>query len=197
MKRNTRQDILNTAKALLNQKGFNAVSMGDIAAELGISKGNVTYYFKKKEYIVRALLLEMTDRVPLAAPRDLTGLDAFFADIQTVARENSFYFLHHTQIAQLLPEIKEKQYDIYQANAEKLGITFQSLREDGLLAAEANEGEYARVIDTLLLSAIYWVPFCELRAPDNTQGSFSRQAWSILFPLLTEKGRHSAKGFEG
>lgn len=56
MKRDTRQDILNTAQALFREKGYNAVSVGEIAAALGISKGNLTYYFKRKEAIVEALL---------------------------------------------------------------------------------------------------------------------------------------------
>ena len=46
MKRDTRQDILNTAQALFREKGYNAVSVGEIAAALGISKGNLTYSFK-------------------------------------------------------------------------------------------------------------------------------------------------------
>ena len=37
MKRDTRQDILNTAQALFREKGYNAVSVGEIAAALGIS----------------------------------------------------------------------------------------------------------------------------------------------------------------
>ena len=49
MKRDTRQDILNTAQALFREKGYNAVSVGEIATALGISKGNLTYYFKRKE----------------------------------------------------------------------------------------------------------------------------------------------------
>ena len=43
MKRDTRQDILNTAQTLFREKGYNAVSVGEIAAALGISKGNLTY----------------------------------------------------------------------------------------------------------------------------------------------------------
>ena len=48
MKGNTRQEILSAAKKLFNERGYNAVSVQDIAGALGISKGNLTYYFKKK-----------------------------------------------------------------------------------------------------------------------------------------------------
>ena len=58
MKRNTRREILHTAKALFNAKGYNRISARDIAGALGMAKGNLTYYFKRKEEIVEALLAE-------------------------------------------------------------------------------------------------------------------------------------------
>lgn len=56
MKRDTRRAILDMAKTLFSQQGYNAVSIGEIAGALGISKGNVTYHFKRKEDIMEALL---------------------------------------------------------------------------------------------------------------------------------------------
>ena len=68
MKRDTRQAILNTAQALFREKGYNAVSVGEIAAALGISKGNLTYYFKRKEEIVEALLEGTASTFPTEPP---------------------------------------------------------------------------------------------------------------------------------
>ncbi len=48
MKRDTRQAILDTAKTLFSQRGYNDVAIGEIAGALGISKGNLTYHFKKE-----------------------------------------------------------------------------------------------------------------------------------------------------
>ncbi|MFV0497699.1 MAG: TetR/AcrR family transcriptional regulator [Candidatus Fimivivens sp.] len=49
MKRNTRQEILKTAKKLFNERGFNKVSNQEIADAVGIRKGNLTYHFNKKK----------------------------------------------------------------------------------------------------------------------------------------------------
>lgn len=49
MKKNTRRQILDTAKRLFNERGYNDVSLKDIADEVGISKGNLTYHFSKKK----------------------------------------------------------------------------------------------------------------------------------------------------
>ena len=44
MKKDVKTDILETARKLFNEQGYNGVSMRDIAGALGISVGNLTYY---------------------------------------------------------------------------------------------------------------------------------------------------------
>ncbi len=119
----------------------------------------------------------------------ISGADAFFLDIQRIAQENAFYFWHHTQLSQLSDKIRERQRAIYRGNAEKLAQAFRTLMADGILREESYPGEYGLVIDTLLLSGIYWTPFCGLRQESAPEAGYRRQAWSVLFPLLTEKGR--------
>ena len=48
-KKSTKQKILDTARTLFNEMGYNTVSLRDIAKTVGISEGNLTYYFQKKE----------------------------------------------------------------------------------------------------------------------------------------------------
>ena len=57
MAQSTRQDILACARRLFDRHGYNGVSMRDIAKELDISVGNLTYHFKKKENLLEAILL--------------------------------------------------------------------------------------------------------------------------------------------
>ena len=42
MSKDTKQKILDTARELFNERGYNAVSLKDIADALNISKGNLT-----------------------------------------------------------------------------------------------------------------------------------------------------------
>lgn len=190
MRHDIRQEILETAKKLFNERGFNIVSTRDISEALGISKGNLTYHFKKKEDIMEAILLETTYSPPPNAPTTLAEMDAFFLDMQQVVQENAFYFWHHAQLAQLSPKIREKQHSIYHSNVEKLMQALQTLNADGIVREEITTNEYSRLIDTLLLSIIYWMPFCELKQVKISDVSFRQQAWSILYPLLTHNGRN-------
>ena len=201
MKRNTRLEILHTAKALFNERGFNEVSTADIAGALGISKGNLTYHFKRKEEIMEAIITEIQDIRPPAAPETLSELDAFFLNLQHVVKDNAFYFWHHAQLSQLSSKIRERQNSVYHGNVKKLSHAFQTLQENGDLRYELFAGEYDRVIDALILSSIYWIPFCYLKQEppakelplqsqsSEDQNSYRFHAWAILYPMLTENGR--------
>ena len=88
--KDTRQLILNTARVLFNEKGFNSVSLREIAETIGISKGNLTYYFNKKEDIIEALIAETKDTRITDTPDSLFALDKYFADMQHVVQNNSY-----------------------------------------------------------------------------------------------------------
>ena len=67
-----REDIITTATALFNKRGYHRVGMRDIAADLGISTGNLTYHFPKKQDILQAIM-EQNFHVT-AAGENVTGL---------------------------------------------------------------------------------------------------------------------------
>lgn len=50
------EQILRAALALLVEHGSKALTLRRIAAECGVNVGNVSYYFKSKEELIRALL---------------------------------------------------------------------------------------------------------------------------------------------
>jgi len=52
----SRNQILDAALKLFSHRGYGATSVNDIAAEAGVSKGNVYHHFPDKETIFRALL---------------------------------------------------------------------------------------------------------------------------------------------
>lgn len=189
MRADIKSKILETAKQLFNERGFNEVSLADIAGVLGISKGNLAYHFKKKEEIVEAILAEIPDDPFPTTPGDLQELNEFFLHIQTVVQEYAFYFWHYTQLAQVSIEIHEKQRAIYQNNANKLLQTLEALLATGMIRQAEYPEEYRRLVDTLLLSNVFWLPFCNLKQEPVSDLRFQRQAWSILYPVLTEQGK--------
>lgn len=197
MSKNTRQQILVAAKKLFNERGYNDVSTRDISDSIGISKGNLTYYFKKKEDIVEALLKEKPGKHQILKPVTLDELNDFFIDIQKTIRENAYYFWHHTQIAQLSKSIKKMQDSAFNENVDSLTNAFDALFDEGMIRKEEYSNEYDNIIDSLIISSIYWIPYSKLRGTGigKSNDEFPRHAWNVMYPLLTKKGKTAARAF--
>ena len=59
----TRQRILETASAMMAEKGPDTVSMREISAKLNITKPVLYYYFKDKDELIRAAFIEGTKHI--------------------------------------------------------------------------------------------------------------------------------------
>lgn len=58
----TRERVLDVAERLVQQRGFNAFSYADIAAELGVTKASLHYHFPGKAELGEALITRYTQR---------------------------------------------------------------------------------------------------------------------------------------
>ena len=196
MRKEIKDDILNAAKALFIAKGYHGVSMQDIADAVGISKGNLTYHFSKKETIMEALISRNGERKHPATPTTLQELDDIFLDMQQAIESNAYYFLHHAELSQLSSKISELQAEAYRESKELFKQGFMRLQESGILREELFPGEYDCAIDTLHMTFIYWQPYSQLCTAENAIGRCRRQAWSILYRFLTEKGLLEIRGYD-
>jgi TetR/AcrR family transcriptional repressor of nem operon len=73
----TRERILDTAERLLQARGFNGFSYGDVAGELGITRAALHYHHPGKAELGEALIARYTERFTSAlAALDDAGIDA-------------------------------------------------------------------------------------------------------------------------
>ena len=56
----TREEILDAAERCLSDKGLDAVRLEDVAAEVGIQRAAIFYYFRDKQELSRAALSRLT-----------------------------------------------------------------------------------------------------------------------------------------
>ena len=189
MGRDTRQKILDSARELFNVHGYNGVSLQDIAATVGISKGNLTYHFSKKEEIMEELLLENQPSKLPDKLRTLKDMDDVFLHMQQVVGQHSYYFLYHAQLSQLSPKIAEIQNNSYRTIRNLLKEAFCHFCEEGLFRKEYFNGEYDCMIDALHMAIAYWGPFSSLQTAIGVNMEYRRHAWSTIYHLLSEKGR--------
>ena len=58
MARSTRQRILDVAGVMFGNRGFDAVSLDQIAAEVGVAKQTLLYWFSSKDELIQEVLSE-------------------------------------------------------------------------------------------------------------------------------------------
>lgn len=91
MRENIKQEILETARILFNEKGFKDTTMREIADRLGISLGNLTYHYHKKE----DLMVEMVQRPDFLDKKEAQNFTEFFQLIQAMVDSliiNRFFY---------------------------------------------------------------------------------------------------------
>lgn len=187
-----REEILETARKLFAQEGFNNVSMRDIARVLGVSVGNVTYYFKKKEELFETAVLDRAQNPqPLTDPSDMMQLNELFWELSGTQISNAYYFLHYTQLAQISPRVYDIQQQRISMLTQKLERAFTCLRKSGLMEAE----EYPLQTMSFIQGLLNIIRSCMARQllknedAHQIQCDYIKCLWSMLYCTLTQKGR--------
>ena len=193
MKSNIKDEILQTAKLLFNQQGYEAVSMRDIARTVGISVGNLTYHFKKKEALLEAILLSAGQtRQKLPPPQTLEELRQYFLHMLEVQQTYAFYFDSYHQLAQTSPTLARIQQELLGGVAADLQTALTHLRASGLLTPEAYPGQSPALVRTLTVLLMSRLPGEDRRTtgPAGVQ-TVLNSLQGVLYPLLTEAGKKS------
>src|SRR6476646_9564199 len=91
-----KEDILKTALQLFNKKGIDEVRTRDIAKEMKISLGNLTYYFPAKSDIVLALVEELMKAIEEALAQNNTNpskniLTVYYNQVETIFKTHLKY----------------------------------------------------------------------------------------------------------
>lgn len=189
---NRRELILDTARRLFAERGYDGVSMRDIAGELGFSVGNVTYYFKKKEDLMETSVLEQSRSYHLPpTPTSLMELNQLFCYVCDEMLNKVYYFHHYTQMAQISPRIYELQRAYKQDLYLTLKTAIKNLQESGDVEADSFDGQTEYYVRSLMTSMTYWLPYnSDLTEPEaDKRYEFLMCIWSAVFPRFTEKGR--------
>jgi len=85
----TKNEIIQTACELFFEKGYSATSPKLIAAQLGISPGNLTYYFPTKEHLLSVLVQQLCSfqwkLLGIEAQRGIDSVGSVCLEMMTVA----------------------------------------------------------------------------------------------------------------
>ena len=191
------QQILICAKELFGLYGYDKVSMRDIADRAGISVGNLTYYYGRKERIMLAVLDQINEEVsrPADIPGTLAEVDAMLERFSKIAAQSSCLFRRYSLDEQLGEKMLQCQKNLVRANRGLWAETLRSLERSGQLCGELYSGHYSELITAIQMVYRYWDGYAEMEESIGTRCPQVRQCiWSLLLPNLTEAGRREFFG---
>ncbi|MBS0447409.1 MAG: TetR/AcrR family transcriptional regulator [Proteobacteria bacterium] len=190
----TRDRILAQSLALFNDEGAAAVSTNRIAAELGISPGNLYYHFKSKPQILEALLKRFDDALaPFAdAAASVHELDDLWLALHLLFENlNAFRFAYRDAdyLMREHPQLAPRLHRTSMAQLATVRRIYAELQRGGTM--RANEQEVELLALHTLLVVTCWQPFTRL-VPELRDADSGRAAYHVLTllgPYLADEAR--------
>ena len=161
----TRDRILEASLALFNAEGLAAVSTHRIAAELGISPGNLHYHFKAKQLIVSTLFRRFEERLAncMDAAAGVAAIDDLWLALHLVFEAVNDYRFVYRDIAFLLgeyPELEPRAQALTAHNLLAAKVMCANLRAAGTL--EAGDEAVEMLALQIVFSTTCWFSFLRL-----------------------------------
>ena len=188
-----KSQILQAARELFSEYGYSRVSMRDIAERSGISVGNLTYHFHRKEDLIEAIVDEMQNarNKSLSPPTDLYELDMLISKNAETITRNICYFRDYTQFSHLSKKIYNIQREMIDYHFSLWRKVFCNLNKVGFIIDEVYEGQFENLITAILLTTRHWSSHAKLAEDFGYEFTDLRDCiWSLIFPILTIKGQN-------
>lgn len=186
MEGNTVQQILDSAQALVQRRGYHAFAYKDVAAEVGIRGPTIHYYFPSKADLGVALARRYRDAVnarlealrPLPAAEALRGFGRLHQSVTTEDGRVCLNLMLAADLPALPDEVAAEVRRSLEANEAWLESVLEGGARRGELRLRASPGEEARALLALTEGAML------LARVSNDPGRFSAVFERALEPLL-------------
>jgi len=202
MKKKRKELILATALALFNERGLAVISLRQIAETMGISLGNLTYHFPKREQLVRALYYALVEELNVLvfapAMQEAQGIRAFKVLLEQMYQlfwKYRFFLLDFRQILRAQTELKRHYRELMQQRRQQFFIFLEQLAAEGQLKKEELEGEYASLYRRLQRLSDFFLAALEIEnyKVEEGQKEFVCDQIFALYPYLLGESRLEAK----
>jgi AcrR family transcriptional regulator len=192
----TKKRIVETTIQLFNEFGFPNVKLPLIADTLGISLGNLTYHFPKKENLIE--LIYDTFRKELNTVtlgyKEVTDLDGVnqklnkFYEFQLRFR---FFYLDLLELERAYPNIALIHQKHIENQIDGLGRDFQYNAELGFLKDVKIPRFYRRLAHQVWMNLVFWPLQLAIRGKKGNLEEMAEATWLMVAPYITENGKQN------
>ena len=154
--------IIQCAIELFNQKGYENVSMREIAKAADTTIGNMTYHFSKKEDLLLAILENFHQTFLEGFLSEGSGMKLLENTLQTFQKakenqvENQFYFNNLYEITKESETIKDINFDFQSRLMHNYFMRLTTLRKDGIVMNDASDETLRMISQIMIILATVW-----------------------------------------
>ena len=195
----TKERIFITSIKIFNKYGYNSISFQELANYLKISRGNLTYHFKDKEFLLKYISNQMW--IEFENEKQKTTILPSFENIYNeikifnkLQKKYSFIFLN-THLSSH-PIIKSKFRNMMLSSVEQNKATILFSIQIGNFKPEAIPGTYNNLAFSVWMVSNYWF-FQQRTFGEKESEDAGRMIWSLLLPFFTIKGLKAFKKYFG
>ena len=158
----TKDRIIEGAIDLFNQRGFSNVSMQRLADHLGLSPGNLTYHFPKKQDLMLALYDEFQKEILQINPTnrtqkpDLIQIDQQIDAFHQFQQRFLFFYLDILEIERAYPQIARKHQTHIKGQIGALQQSLEHNKDLGFLHQPGEPFTFWDLAEQLWFTAVFW-----------------------------------------
>lgn len=191
----TKDKILQTAIKQYNEVGVQGITSRHIAAEMGISHGNLDYHYKTKEDIILAIYEKMREEMSdyfIARNENTSPIEhVHLLLIQLEEFQYSYRFMNLDvlEITRAYPNITELLQKTSEYRKLQMDFLFQQFRSsEYMIQIEPEIFEQTQHIIRIIIT--FWLSQREVLATIQftQKGAMVKSIWAVINPYLTEKG---------
>lgn len=194
MRINRKESICDAAAQLFNEKGYDQVSMREIAKQAGTTIGNLTYYFPKKEDIVIQIVSELHADFQIYFDAKLSDIDLLkdlilsFQKVEENERRFPFYFKNLNDLVKNSEYFKNKGFEFQIKLYHYYNACFSALQSAGIINKMFSDEEMNILSLSFTAQAASWLIEC---LPYYNEGlpkvPISRNLSVLLKPYITQE----------
>lgn len=171
----TDRRILDHARRAFNERGVAAVGIREIARDLGLSPGNVSYHFPTKEALVEAMVRQghaqnTADVNPPGPTRDFRALEAGLRAVMQRDLDHQWLLRDYVGLMVAMPALRALHDELQGPREARIERVVTGLVEAGLLDADKVRRRRAELRRQLFTQVFFWLPSAVATAPDRDPG---------------------------
>lgn len=190
-----KERILQSAKILFQENGYENVSLRAIAEHAGTTIGNLTYHYPQKEDLLVAMQISTQGeavthfgKMPATGEGILREMVVMAYLIEQICVKRSFFFGNTVKLCQDMPSLKAH---VEETRRIAFGLYLErllALRDKGMMRADIPDHVYESLVASYLLGVASWMKVKTMFMDRGAQTSIYQVMVDLMFPFLTKDG---------